>query len=40
MFEITCTDLTQGLVTAAQKLQRKKLVSKFEDEIKQAYGGK
>lgn len=28
----------QGLVTAAQKLNRKGLLAKFEKEVKEAYG--
>lgn len=28
----------QGLVTAAQKLQRKEIVKKYQKEINQAYG--
>jgi long-chain acyl-CoA synthetase len=30
----------QGLTTAAQKLQRKKILAKFQKEVDQAYGGK
>jgi hypothetical protein len=35
-----CDAMIQGLTTAAQKLQRKKILAKFQKEVDQAYGGK
>jgi long-subunit acyl-CoA synthetase (AMP-forming) len=34
----TITDYSQGMISPAQKLQRKKIQQKYEKEIKKAYG--
>jgi long-chain acyl-CoA synthetase len=40
LVETTIANLFQGYMTAAQKLQRKKIVSHFQKDIDRAYGKK